>query len=128
MNTNGKVVKSQDVVGTCVKNPQGENLGKVEEVILDKLQGSVSYVVLSFGGFMGMGDKLFAMPWEIFSYDENEDCFIINTDKEKLKQSEGFDKNQWPDIESTQWSQRIHNYYGTHPRSIPTGRDTSRRL
>ncbi|MCP0913422.1 MULTISPECIES: PRC-barrel domain-containing protein [Legionella] len=122
MHTNGSVVKSKDVVGTKVKNQQGEDLGRVEEIILDKEEGYVHYVVLSFGGFLGMGDKFFAMPWEIFTYDPNEECFVINVDKQKLENSPGFDKNHWPDMTSAQWHQNIHNYYGTHPRHNGAGR------
>ncbi len=111
MKRNG-IVKANDVVGVEVRNPQNEDLGKVETVMLDKYEGDVRYVVLSFGGFLGMGDKYFAMPWEIFSYDENKDCFVIDVDKEKLKSSPGFDKNNWPDMSDSNWSQQIHSYYG----------------
>jgi len=116
MHTNGTVVRSEDVVGTTVRNLKGEDLGDVEAVMLDKVQGCVSYVVLSFGGFLGMGDKLFAMPWDIFTYDSSQDCFVIDVDKTKLEHSPGFDKDHWPDMSSNQWSQNIHDYYGTQPR------------
>lgn len=105
------IVKSQDVVGVSVKNFENEDLGKIEEVILDKHKGDVRYVVLSFGGFLGMGDDLFAMPWKIFSYDENDDCFKINVSKEKLKNSPGFDKDNWPNFNDQKWNDDIHKHY-----------------
>ncbi len=101
------------IVGVDVKNFQGENLGKIEAVMLDKLQGQVAYVVLSYGGFLGLGDKLFALPWDIFSYDNVNDCFTISIDKEQLKNSPGFDKDHWPDMSSKTWGTAIHKYYGT---------------
>lgn len=127
MKHNGSVVKLEDVVGTDVKNHAGQDLGHVETLILDKLSGCVSYVVLSFGGFLGMGDKLFAMPWDIFSYDTNQDCYVINVDKKKLENSPGFDKDHWPDIKSSEWNQSIHNYYGTEPRKLPDQTRTNQR-
>jgi len=107
------IVNSDDVIGVSVQNPQGENLGKVEALMLDKTQGHVVYVILSFGGFLGMGDKWFALPWSMFSYNTNEDCFIINVDKEKLKNSPGFDKDHMPDMSTTAWRESINKYYGT---------------
>ena len=110
-----QIVSTEDVIGVSVQNPQGENLGKVEALMLDKVQGYVAYVVLSFGGFLGMGDKLFALPWSMFSYDPVNDCFIISIDKELLKNSPGFDKDHWPDMSNSAWGSSIHKYYGTTP-------------
>ncbi len=110
------LVKANDVVGVDVRNPENENLGNVEAIMLDKYQGTVQYVVLSFGGFLGMGDKFFAMPWEIFSYDDDKDCFVINVDKEKLKNSPGFDKDNWPNMIDPSWTKEIHDYYGASSR------------
>jgi sporulation protein YlmC with PRC-barrel domain len=116
-----QIVNADDVIGVEVKNAQGENLGKVEALMLDKLEGKVSYVVLSFGGFLGMGDKLFAMPWSIFNYDDKQDCFIISVDKETLRNSPGFDKNHWPDMSSPNWGTTINKYYG-----VPSARHSER--
>lgn len=110
-----RIVNAEDVIGVSVKNMQGDNLGKIEALMLDKLEGYVSYVVLSFGGFLGMGDKLFAMPWSIFNYDEANECFVIGIDKETLAKSPGFDKDQWPDMSNPTWGASIHKYYGALP-------------
>lgn len=106
------IVNAKDVIGVDVKNTQNENLGEVEAIMLDKKSGKAAYVVLSYGGFLGMGDKLFALPWNMFSYDVHNDCFTIPLDKEKLKNSPGFDKDNWPDMSSSAWSNSIHEYYG----------------
>lgn len=111
MNTN--IVNADDVIGVSVENAQNESLGKVEAIMLDKTSGQVAYVVLSYGGFLGMGDKLFALPWSIFSYDAADDCFKIPLDKEKLKNSPGFDKDHWPDMSNTTWRNSINTYYGS---------------
>lgn len=104
-------VTADDVVGVGVENPQGDDLGTIEALVLDKIKGHVVYVVLSFGGFMGMGDKLFAMPWHIFSYNTHRGKFVISVDKERLKNSPGFDKDNWPDMTSAEWNVSIKNYY-----------------
>lgn len=106
-----QIVNSEDVVGVEVENTQGENLGKIEALMMDKLTGKVAYVVLSFGGFLGMGDKLFAMPWHIFSYNPDSEKFVISMSKERLKNSPGFDKNHWPDMTSSSWTNSIRDYY-----------------
>ena len=110
---NNQIVSSEDIIGVEVRNPQNEKLGKIEELMLDKIDGHVIYVVLSFGGFLGMGDKLFPMPWSMFSYDTANNCFTIAVDKEMLKKSPGFDKDHWPDMSNSAWSSSIHKYYGT---------------
>jgi sporulation protein YlmC with PRC-barrel domain len=98
--------------GTDVVNPRGENLGKLEEIMLDLDSNRVSYAVLSFGGFMGLGDKLFAIPWQAFTVNTDEEQLILNIDKETLKNAEGFDKNNWPDFSSPEWHERTYQQYG----------------
>lgn len=112
------LVKTSEVIGVSVKNADKESLGTVHEIVLDKRNGSVRYVVLSFGGFLGLGDKLFAIPWSAISYDKEEKSFILNVDKEKLKNAPSFDKDKWPNMSDAQWSQGIHSYYGSEPSNL----------
>lgn len=110
------VVKAREnVVDVDVKNPAKENLGKIEEIMIDKLSGRVAYLVLSAGGFLGIGEKYFPLPWNSIKYDTNEDCFILNMDKERFKNAPGFDKNSWPDMADRQWGEKVSQYYGTRP-------------
>ena len=109
-----KVVKSSEVTGVDVKNQSGENLGKINEVVIDKAHGKVSYLVLSFGGILGFGNKFFAIPWNMFTYNEEEDCFILNLDKERLKDAPGFDKDNWPNFTSPNVSTSIEQFYSKH--------------
>lgn len=109
------IVNANDVIGVEVRNLQDEKLGKIEALMLDKLEGQVAYVVLSFGGFLGMGNKFFALPWSVFTYNEDQECFIIAIDKETLKNSPGFDKDHWPDMSNATWRSTIYQHYGINP-------------
>ncbi|WP_419419837.1 PRC-barrel domain-containing protein [Legionella sp. D16C41] len=109
-----QIVSADDVIGVDVKNTNGESLGTIEALMLDKLQGQVTYVVLAYGGFIGIGKKLFALPWKLFSYDQRNECFIIPVDKQTLEKSPGFDKDHWPDMSSQAWKKTMTDYYGSY--------------
>lgn len=113
MKHNGNVVKAKDeVINVKVKNPADEDLGKICEVMLDKTSGRVAYAVLESGSFLGMGGKLFALPWDAIHYDPVKECFLLNVDKEKLKNAPGFDKDHWPDMADRSWGESVSKYYG----------------
>ncbi len=101
--------------GDLVKNGQGEDIGNVEEIMIDILTGRVAYVVVSFGGFLGIRDKLFAMPWSALRVDTDHKCFVMDADKELLKNAPGFDKNNWPEAPSGQWYHDVYKYYNQQP-------------
>jgi uncharacterized protein YrrD len=103
------------LAGDKVVNAAGESLGKVQEIMLDVPTGRVAYAVLSFGGFLGMGDKLFAIPWDQLTLDEDNKQFMLNIDRAKLEQAPGFDKDNWPDLADPSYGSRIYSYYGSHP-------------
>lgn len=105
------VVKSGEVVGVDVKNSANESLGEIAEMVVDKSSGKVSYLVLDFGGFMSFGNKFFAVPWHLFTYNGNDDCFILSVDKQRLKDAPGFDKDHWPDFASPEFRTSITNFY-----------------
>ena len=107
------LVRTEEFIGVKVKNLLREDLGKIEDVVLDKLNGQACYVVLSFGGILGLGDKLFALPWKALRYDANEKCFTLDVEKDKLKNAPGFDKDNWPNMADTAWSDKINTYYGS---------------
>src|ERR1700722_19550431 len=93
-----KVLAADTVVGDQVVNLQNEDLGIIEHMMIDLESGRVAYAVLSFGGFLGMGDKLFAIPWSALALDPADHKFILNVDKDLLKAAPGFDKDQWPNM------------------------------
>lgn len=106
------IQRTRKVVGRDVKNPRGEDLGKIEEVVLDVDRGRVAYAVLSFGGFAGMGDKLFAVPWSALGASSDGRAFVLNVDQGKLKNAPGFNKTSWPAMSEPRWSEELHSYYG----------------
>jgi sporulation protein YlmC with PRC-barrel domain len=110
------VVSASKIIGEAVENLQKENLGKIHELVIDAKEGRVAYAVLSFGGFMGMGNKLFAMPWKAFEFSNKENKLILNVDKKKLETAPGFDKDaKWPDFADRTWGAGIYKYYGYDP-------------
>ncbi len=109
------VMSASTLIGDKVVNANGEDLGKIEEIMIHIDSGKVAYAVLSFGGFLGIGDKLFAIPWEALSLDEDEKEFILNVEKEKLENAPGFDKDNWPDMADRKWGSEIYSYYGYKP-------------
>ncbi len=98
--------------GNDVVNRRGESLGDIKEIMLDMHSGQVAYGVVSFGGFMGMGEKLFAVPWAALQLDPVRKCFVLDVEKERLSQATGFDKNHWPDMADAGWAKGIHEFYG----------------
>lgn len=113
--TKRRVLSAGSLSGDKVRNPAGEDLGKIEEIMIDIPTGRVAYAVVSFGGFLGMGNKLFAVPWAAFTIDEVHHEFELNVDRATLENAPGFDKDNWPDMADPTWGDQIYNYYGVEP-------------
>ena len=109
------VLSATSINGDNVKNADGEHLGHIEELMIDLGTGKVAYVVLSFGGFLGMGNKLFAIPWAAFTLDAENKEFVLNVSQEKLENAPGFDKNNWPVMTRREWGCEIYDYYEHQP-------------
>ncbi len=110
-----RVLSASTLAGDRVVNSRGEDIGKIDEIMIDTPTGRVAYAVLSFGGFLGMGDKLFAIPWSMLSLDEDHKVFPLDVDKERLKKAPGFDKDHWPDMTDRTWGTSVYQYYGASP-------------
>lgn len=110
-----EVMDAKTLTGDAVVNSAGESLGKIEAIMLDVSSGRIAYAVLSFGGFLGMGTKLFALPWAVLTLDAAEKRFILDASKEKLENADGFDKDHWPSMADSAWATRIHTYYNVPP-------------
>ena len=108
-----KSFRASKLVGLHVRNMDGEKLGKVEDLVVNVENGKISYIAMSFGGILGLGDKLFAIPYDQVKFDHGQDemFFVVNMTKEKLQAAPGFDKNNWPNFADPNWSQKIDNYY-----------------
>jgi sporulation protein YlmC with PRC-barrel domain len=110
-----QIMAAGTLTGEEVVNSDGETLGKIDSIMLDVPTGKIAYAVLSFGGFLGMGDKLFAIPWQALQLDTDNKCFVLNVDKETLEAAPGFDKDHWPSMADPQWAKQVHSYYGSRP-------------
>ena len=106
---------SDDVIGKKVVNLNGEDIGEIKEVAIDCSAGRVTYAILSFGGFLGIGDKLFAVPWVSLQYDRGRNTFMLKANKDRLKNAPGFDKDHWPDLTDPTRLSEIYKYYDSEP-------------
>jgi sporulation protein YlmC with PRC-barrel domain len=110
-----EVMAASDFEGEDVVNQRGETLGDIEEIMLDVGSGRIAYAVLSAGGFLGIGEKYFAIPWGALTLDTDRKCFILDVDKDRLLSAPGFDKDHWPSMVDPSWASEVHIYYGTQP-------------
>jgi sporulation protein YlmC with PRC-barrel domain len=101
------------LLGNDVYNKDAEDLGDIKEFMIDMATGKIAYAVLSYGGVMGMGDKLFAVPWGALALDTENKRFTLNVLKDSLKDAPGFDKNRWPSMSDKTWASGVHRFYGT---------------
>jgi sporulation protein YlmC with PRC-barrel domain len=121
-----KVFRASTIKGMKVYNLEGERVGTVDELVIDIEKGHVVYAALSVGGFLGAGDKLFAIPWRemMLEVDEKDKFFRIDIDKEKLKAAEGFDKNAWPNVADPKWAERIESQFKERRTTTTTKKTT----
>lgn len=101
--------------GDPVVNAQGEHIGEIEEIMIDVRGGRVAYAVISVGGFLGIGDQYLAIPWRALTLDTDNDQFILDVDRERLKNAPAFDKEHWPPMSDRHWADQIHTYYRIRP-------------
>ena len=92
------VLKASDLIGMNVQGADGKTLGNLKDLVIDTEEGSIQYAVLEFGGFAGIGDKYFAVPWEALQLDSTNKKLSLDVHKKELKNAPGFDKNNWPDL------------------------------
>lgn len=121
MNNYPRVLSATTIIGDKVINSAGEQLGSIKELMMDIDKGRIAYAVLSFGGFLGFGDKLFAIPWQALTIDTENHAFILDVDKEVLEKAPGFDKENWPDNAKYEagWLLGVYEYYGYSPYWMP---------
>jgi sporulation protein YlmC with PRC-barrel domain len=105
------IMGASTLTGDEVCDRDGESLGRIEEIMLDTYRGKIAYAVLSCGGFLGIGNKLFAVPWSALELDAGNKRFVLAVDKDRLKEAPGFDKDHWPEMADRAWAQEVHRYY-----------------
>jgi len=103
------------LLGNDVYNLGNEKLGTIKESVIEMDTGRINYAVLSSGGFLGMGDRLFAVPWQALELDAENHRFRLDIDKELLKDAPGFDKDNWPSMADPTWVTDVYKFYGTLP-------------
>ena len=113
--TSHLLLSASTLTGDKVRNSEGDDLGTIKDIMIDTVSGRVAYAVLSFGGFLGMGDKLFAVPFKAFEVCPEEKCLKLDVDKERLENAHGFDPNNWPDMADQRWQTEVHDVYKTEP-------------
>jgi sporulation protein YlmC with PRC-barrel domain len=117
---NNRVLKASEMIGMNVENTEGKALGDIRDLVIDPEDGSVQYAVLEFGGFAGVGDKYFAVPWEALQLDQEHKKIALDVSKKDLKDAPGFDKDHWPDLSQEQHQIAIYEFY-----EVPSDRETA---
>ncbi len=110
-----RLIASNKVEGTEVYNRKGEHLGQVYNFMVDKYSGQVAYAVMSFGGFLGLGESYHPLPWKALTYDTRLGGYVVDLDKDKLQGAPSFSRNETPDWSNRDWGTRVHDYYGVQP-------------
>lgn len=107
----GNLISSDKVEGTAVYSTDGEKLGSIDHVMLGKRSGRVEYSVMSFGGFMGIGEDHFPVPWDALDYDTERGGYVVNIDKSRLKDAPSYSRNEQPEFDRN-YGERVYSYYG----------------
>lgn len=113
LRTGGTLLSASTITGDEVCNMQNEKLGKIQDVMLDITEGKIRYAVLASGGFLGMGDHLFAVPWKALKQDKENKRFMLDVDVERLKNAPGFDNDHWPNMADPTWNSTVESYYAS---------------
>jgi hypothetical protein len=115
MANTARFMSATTLIGDGIRNPQDESLGDLKEIMFDTSTGEIAYGVVSYGGILGLGDKLFAVPWNAFSIDHENHKLVLNVSKDRLKDAPGFDKDNWPNFADPTLGLEIYGYYGRKP-------------
>jgi PRC-barrel domain protein len=116
----------KSIIGMRVMNNQRDDLGRIEDIVVDTRDSRVNYAILSFGGVLGVGDKHFAIPWQALVFDLSEKVAVLNIDRDRLANAPGFDRENWPDVTDAGWASSVNDYYGRE--SKPRDQDVTNTL
>jgi hypothetical protein len=106
------LIPAEKVTGTNVYNPAGEKLGSVEDIMIDKISGKAIYAVMSFGGFLGIGDRHHPLPWASLKYDTSKEGYVVNLDKKMLTDAPSYDARDDDFTWTPDYGRRVDKYYG----------------
>lgn len=105
-------IRGKKVIGTTVKDPSGNSIGKVEDVVLDKLSNNIMFAVISFGGFLGIGEKYHPIPWGALDYDAEQDAYVVSYTKDQLKAAPADTIEELTREDGVPYRDRTYEYYG----------------
>jgi hypothetical protein len=110
-----RLISADKVEGTSVYNPAGDKLGAIDNVMIDKQTGKVAYAMMSFGGFLGLGEKYHPLPWSMLKFDTSKGGYLVNLDKRTLEGAPMYGQNDTINWEDEAWGKKVHDYYGVAP-------------
>jgi sporulation protein YlmC with PRC-barrel domain len=113
------LISADKVQGTAVYDTKGERMGSIEDVMIEKRSGKVAYAILSFGGFLGIGERYHPLPWNALTYDEGLGGYVVAIPVERLKEAPSYGADESVDLEDRAYGQKVHDYYGTAPYWMP---------
>ena len=113
--TPNTLINAERVEGTSVYNPQGDKLGTIDDIMIDKVSGKAIYAIMSFGGFLGIGEKYHPLPWSALNYDEGKGGYVVNLDKKMLEGAPTVDTHEGSHWADEAWNRRVHDYYKESP-------------
>lgn len=110
-----RTLSATTLIGDKVQNLDGDDLGEVKDLMIEVDGGTIAYAVVDFGGFLGIGGKLFAVPWRALTLNSGSHEFLLDMDRERLENAPGFDPDDWPDFSDQDWGSTVHEHYGVRP-------------
>jgi hypothetical protein len=113
-----RISSAATLSGYLVRSPRHEDLGCIEELMVDPSTGRIIYAVLSFGGLLGNDGKLYAVPWSALSLDTDQRVFFLDFEREQMETAPQFSEENWPDFADPEWSERIHRHFGLRPHTL----------
>jgi hypothetical protein len=114
-NTKDGLIAADKVNGTNVYNTAGEKIGSVEDVMIDKTSGRIAYAVMSFGGFLGMGESHHPLPWSTLHYDSAKGGYVVPLSKEPLKDAPSYVSREAMRLDDQTYGKSVHDYYKAKP-------------
>lgn len=104
-------IRAQKVIGTTVKDASGATIGKVEDIVLDKLSNNIMFAVVSFGGFLGIGEKYHPLPWSTLDYDEDEGGYVVNLTRQQLESAPSYSMDEITRSDGAQFREQVYDHY-----------------
>ncbi|HUG66259.1 MAG TPA: PRC-barrel domain-containing protein [Pirellulaceae bacterium] len=130
--TSGASFRASKLIGMNIQNELGKSVGEVNDMVLDASTGKVRYLAVTYGGFLGLGNKMFAVPYEAFTCrpdtnDRDETILVLNVTQQQLDGAAGFDEDHWPDFGDTKYTNELDKRYGVDRQALRT-RDRDRNV